>query len=173
MVEVQSKVLEEVALIRIVTITEDNLPSEVRPIVLQFALNVWHLRIELILLCRLCGIQILVGHTLCIDAYCLSSEVGYRAQKAWTIITHASTALGSLPNRISHAHANAQTFATYSFGLDFLEFPRFLKQFRITANACYIYPQKSHRPSSEVYASDHGTKVRISEHNTKQKAYFL
>ena len=32
---------------------------------------------------------------------------------------------------------NAQTFATYSFGLNVLEFPRFLKQFRITANACY------------------------------------
>jgi hypothetical protein len=44
--------------------------------VLQFPLNVWHLRIELILLCRLCGIKILVGHTLCIKAYCLSSEVG-------------------------------------------------------------------------------------------------
>ena len=35
------------------------------------------------------------------------------------------------------------------------------------------YPQKSHRPSSEVCASDHGTKVRISEDNTKQKAKFL
>ena len=36
-----------------------------------------------------------------------------------------------------------------------------------------FYPQKSHRPSSEVYASDHGTKVRISEHNTKQISEFL
>ena len=33
---------------------------------------------------------------------------------------------------------NAQTLATYSFGLNVLEFPRFLKLFRITANACYI-----------------------------------
>jgi hypothetical protein len=73
---VQSKVLEEIALIRIVTITEDNLPSEVRPIVLQFTLNVGHLRIELILFRCFGSIQVFVGHTLCIDAYCLSSEAG-------------------------------------------------------------------------------------------------
>jgi len=43
---------------------------------------------------------------------------------------------------------NAQTFATYSFGLVLVECARFVKQFRITANACYYFPTKSHRRAS-------------------------
>jgi hypothetical protein len=42
--------------------------------VLQLPFDVRQLRIKLILLGRLRGIQILVSHTLCIEAYCLSSE---------------------------------------------------------------------------------------------------
>ena len=48
---------------------------------------------------------------------------------------------------------------------------RFIGQFRITANACYILPSKVTLASTlEHRASDQGTKVRISEDNTKQKS---
>ena len=54
MIEVKSEILEEIAFIRVVAVAQYNLVLEMRPIMLQLHLNVGHLSVELILLCRLC-----------------------------------------------------------------------------------------------------------------------
>ena len=48
------------------------------------------------------------------------------------------------PNQISHVHAYRTDACNLFFGLDFIECARFVKQFRITANACYNFNQKSY-----------------------------
>ena len=45
-----------------------------------------------------------------------------------------------LPNQISHAHAYVHRRLRLILRFGLFEFLRFLKQFRITANACYIFP---------------------------------
>ena len=65
----------------------------------------------------------------------------------------------------------AQTFATYSSVFVLLECGRF-EVFRITANACYILPSKVTPALHWGTCRWSGTKVRISEHITKQKRVF-
>ena len=56
-----------------------------------------------------------------------------------------------------------QALATYSLGLGFFELPRFLKQFQITANACYMFPIRFNpaKPSSAEVLGGHKARFRV------------
>ena len=62
LIETQSEILEEVALIGVIAVAEHHLVLEVRPIMMQLTLNIGELRVELILLCRLGSIEIFICH---------------------------------------------------------------------------------------------------------------
>ena len=64
-----------------------------RPIVLQFPLNVGQLRVELILLGILCRIQIFVCHTLSINAHAYLRGGRQGTKKHGTLQIHALKAL--------------------------------------------------------------------------------
>ena len=62
MVEIHSKILEKIALVGVIAVAQDGFTAKVLPVVLQLPLDVAHLRVKLVFLCRLCGIQVFVSH---------------------------------------------------------------------------------------------------------------
>ena len=62
LVETEGKVFEEIALVGVIAVTQDGLTAKVLPVVLQLPLNIAHLRVKLVFLCRLSGIQVFVCH---------------------------------------------------------------------------------------------------------------
>ena len=86
MIELKRKVLEEITLIRVITVTEDDFTSEVLPVMLQLPFDIDHLCIELILFCCLSSIQVFVSHTPCIMriAY-LRRQAMTEHKKTWTV----------------------------------------------------------------------------------------
>ena len=62
LVEARGKIFEEIAFVGVVAVAEYRFAAKVLPIVLQLALDVFVLRVKLVLLRRLCSAQILVCH---------------------------------------------------------------------------------------------------------------
>ena len=84
-------------------------------------------------------------------AYCLSSEAGIRAQLKHgrsSPILQRPWELPTKPDKSRPCIMHERLRLIHRFGL--FEFLRFLKQFRITANACYYFPRCRTAASTEA-----------------------
>lgn len=67
MIKMKSKILEKIALIRVVAVAQYGFTLKVRPVMLQFSFYIYYLRVELILPCRFCRVKVFISHRLIVN----------------------------------------------------------------------------------------------------------